>query len=166
MFNNRLFFRGVLACILTGLLGCDDGGSSSGGTTAQPLPTEFTDVHGTLWACPRASATGELRGEAVLNPTNSIRRADILHLSLVAEQAGELQLVSALCINNLTRSDVNFTLPYDPALVQPDARYFLSANYFSPTETDQYQLTLAPDGLTEVFKEGSTESVRLILNPL
>lgn len=156
----------MASCVLPALMGCDDGGSSGGIERSVPLPAEFTDTHGGVWSCSQQTGEDALSGQAILNFSGSLNRSDILHLSLLAETDGQLALLSAVCRNNLTTREVDFTVNYDDGLVSEQSRYFLAANYFQQNSTEAYQLALAPDGLTEVIQNEVTDRIEITLDPL
>lgn len=153
---------------------CDNGNQSNDTNTnepAQPLPTEFTDIHGGKWTCPEATGSSELTGEISINTGTTVSRADIVQIQLLKLENDTLQLISHKCINNILFYLSDFSLPYTiPSDEQvpaegEDFMYVLVSHYFKKRENDVFQNVLGPDGWTQVVSNELVNDIKISLDP-
>jgi uncharacterized lipoprotein YbaY len=135
---------------------CDKGGENGPTEFPAPKPPAFHDAFGELWTCIESDDEGSVSGQVSFSRPVSLRRADVLHISLLKlSDDNELELVSTRCMNNLVRIPVDYTITYNPELIDPAARYVLSSTLFTLVDDgDTFLAAYRPDGFLEVINNG------------
>lgn len=164
--------RTLLICLLlaavAGTGGCKNSSNKNknNGTPDLPakLPLAFEDSFGETWTCLNADEDDQVSGKVSLTRPVGNRNADILHISLLEIRAnGSVSLVANGCINNIQSWPVNYQLGYNHELIDPAARYMLSAVFFIRLPEGTYMAAYRPDGFLEVINNKLVEKADLFL---
>jgi len=129
-----------------------------------PKPTAFSDAFGETWTCIESEDSAEVTGQVSFNQPVSLSRADVLHISLLEiKEDSTLELVATRCMNNLLNIPVDYTITYNPELINPDSRYVLSSVLFTAVDGETFLASYRPDGFLEVINNGLVSKANISL---
>lgn len=162
----RFFSIALLALIgVLGISGCKNSSKKTPTTFDKPatLPAAFEDSFGETWTCINADETSTVSGTARFTGLVDIWNADILHISLLELGDNDIRLLATQCINNIGGPPIPFQIAYSDELIDPNARYVLSAVFFTRLDDGTYVASYRPDGFLEVINNGVKTKADLIL---
>jgi uncharacterized lipoprotein YbaY len=152
----------LLAAALTA---CEKKGGKDGPVEAPAAkPTVFYDSFGEMWTCIESDDSAAVTGQVSFSRSVDLARADVLHISLLEIAAdNSLELVATRCMNNLLAIPIEYTITYNPELINPDSRYVLSSVLFTSIDGETFLSSYKPDGFLEVINNGLVSRANISL---
>jgi uncharacterized lipoprotein YbaY len=123
--------------------------------TPAEKPTGFYDSFGELWTCIESEDAASITGKVNFTQPVSLNRDDLLHISLLKISSDDsIEPIATRCMNNLLGLPIEYSITYNPELIDSEARYVLSSVLFISVEGETFLAAYEPDGFLEVIKNG------------